>query len=149
MNLQYTCAYHADFAKEKLFWADMAAKGRFAFSAEESYCNNKGYIMTGKSLQYLCAILNSSLVTWWVRNTAATTGMGLTEWTIVTVERIPIPSISAAKQRPFVQLLDRIMTARNTNASSELGELEAQMDQLVFGLYGLMPLEISAVDRFS
>ena len=88
------CAYHEEFTREKLFWADMAAKGRFAFSDGEAYCNNKGYIMTGKSLKYLCAVLNSSLITWWVRNMAATTGMGLTEWTIVTVERLPIPKVS-------------------------------------------------------
>ena len=28
------CAYHAEFSKEKLFWADMANAGRFAFSDE-------------------------------------------------------------------------------------------------------------------
>ena len=75
-EMQDTCAYHEDFAKEKLFWADMAAEGRFAFSVDEAYCNDKGYIMTGASLKYLCAVLNSSLITWWVRNMAATTGMG-------------------------------------------------------------------------
>ena len=48
------CAYHEEFAKEKLFWADMANVGRFAYSDKETYCNNKGYILTGNSLKYLC-----------------------------------------------------------------------------------------------
>ena len=88
------------FTKEKLFWADMAKFGRFAYSDAETYCNNKGYILTGKSLKYLCAVLNSSLITWLIRNTAATTGMGLTEWTVVTVERLPIPKIERRGAAP-------------------------------------------------
>ncbi len=43
-------AYHEDFAKEKLFWMDMSPRGRFAYSDEELYCNNKGFVMTGGPL---------------------------------------------------------------------------------------------------
>ena len=138
------CAYHAEFTKEKLFWADMAAKGRFAFSDEEAYCNNKGYIMTGESLKYLCAVLNSSLITWWVRNMAATTGMGLTEWTIVTVERLPIPKVSRDRQLPFVRLVDRILQTDGFGKEDDM-RLESQMDSLVYELYGLDADEIRAV----
>ena len=81
----------SNFHKEKLLWMDMSPRGRFAYSNEEMYCNDKGFIITGASLKYLCAVLNSAVVTWFVKNTAPTTGMGLTEWTKVAVERIPIP----------------------------------------------------------
>ena len=140
-EMQDTCAYHAEFAKEKLFWADMAVEGRFAFSDEEAYCNNKGYIMTGESLKYLCAILNSSLITWWVRNTAATTGMGLTEWTIVTVGRLPIPKVSSDGQIPFVRLVDRVLQAADTGEGDTM-KIEADIDSLVNELYGLTGDEI-------
>ena len=138
------CAYHAHFQKAKLFWADMAPKGRFAFSDIETYCNNKGYIMTGCSLKYLCAVLNSSLITWWVQNMAATTGMGLTEWTIVTVGRLPIPKISNGRQRPFVELLDCILHADETR-TLDIRRLESQIDSLVYQLYGLNADEVGAV----
>ena len=74
------CAYHADFAKEKLFWMDMTPVGRFAYSDEELYCNNKGFLMTGNHMRFLCGALNSCLVTWFVKQTARTTGLGLTQW---------------------------------------------------------------------
>ncbi len=143
-EMQDTCAYHENFTKEKLFWADMAAKGRFAFSDEEAYCNNKGYIMTGESLKYLCAVLNSRLITWWVRNMAATTGMGLTEWTIVTVERLPIPKVSHGRQLPFVELVDRIVQTDGSGTGDNM-RLESQIDGLVYELYGLSADEIRAV----
>ena len=135
-ELQDTCAYHEDFRREKLFWADMASNGRFALSEKETYCNNKGYIMTGNSLKYLCAVLNSSIITWWVRNMAATTGMGLTEWTIVTVERLPIPKIGPDRQAPLVKLIDRILQLADTSRRDTM-DLEAKLDGLVYDLYGL------------
>ena len=141
------CAYHEEFAKEKLFWADMAKVGRFAYSEKETYCNNKGYILTGNSLKYLCAVLNSSLITWLIKNTAATTGMGLTEWTIVTVERISIPKISPAEQRPFIKLVDRILTAKAADPKADTTKQEAEIDRLVYGLYGLTTKEIAAVEQ--
>ena len=121
----------------------MAAQGRFAFSDEEAYCNNKGYIVTGKSLKYLCAVLNSALITWWVQKMAVTTGMGLTEWTIVTVERLPIPRMSHGKQVPFVNLVDRILLAADTGQGG-IVNLESDIDRLVYELYGLTATEIRA-----
>ena len=79
-ELQDTCAYHDEFTKEKLFWMHMAPRGRFAYSDSGTLCNQKAFIVTGNSIKYLCAILNSKLITWLVKNTAVTTGMGLTQW---------------------------------------------------------------------
>ncbi len=107
------CAYHAEFAKEKLFWMDMSSKGRFAYSDSEMYCNDKGFFMTGKSLKYLCAVLNSTLVTWLIKNTALTTGMGLTQWKKFAVERIPIPKITADKNALITTIVDYIIYLKN------------------------------------
>ena len=139
------CAYHEDFAKEKLFWMDMSPRGRFAYSETEMYCNNKGFIMTGSSLKYLCAILNSTLITWFIKNTARTTGEGLTQWEKFSVERLPIPQIPDAKQRPFIRLVDRILEAKDADPLADITELEAEIDRLVYGLYGLTEGEINAV----
>ena len=138
-------AYLEEFSKEKLFWMDMSDKGRFAYSDAEMYCNDKGFIMTGQSLKYLCAVLNSTLVTWMIRNSALTTGLGLTQWKKFAVERIPVPKLSAAKQRPFVRLVDRILEAKATDPDADTSELEAEIDRLVYDLYGLTEEETAAV----
>ena len=141
------CTFHEEFAKEKLFWMDMSGSGRFAYSESETFCNNKGYIITGRSLKYLCAVLNSMPVTWYMKHTAPTTGMGLTEWTKVAVERIPIPEISDERHLPFVLLVDEILAAKDTNPDVDTAELEEQIDRLVYDLYGLTDEEITAVER--
>ena len=61
---------------------DMSPEKRFAYSEKSMnlYCNDKGSILAGRSQKYLCAILNNSLITWLVMNTALTTGEGLSQW---------------------------------------------------------------------
>ena len=141
------CAYHEEFAKEKLFWMDMSNRGRFAYSETEMYCNNKGFMMTGKSLKYLCAILNSALITWLMKNTARTTGMGLMQWEKFAVERLPIPKISPTEQRPFINLVDSILKAKSANPKGDTTEQEAKIDQLVYKLYGLTIEEVRIVEQ--
>ncbi len=58
-EMQDTCAYHADFAHEKLFWMDLTDSGRFAYEDSERFCLNTVFMMTGQELKYHCAVLNS------------------------------------------------------------------------------------------
>ena len=138
------CAYHEDFKKEKLLWMDMTPQGRFSYSGNEIYCNDKGFMMTGTSLKYLCAVLNSSLITWCMRSAALTTGMGLLQWKKFAVERIPIPKISRPEQSLFIQVVDGILQAKAEDMNFDSSEAEAEIDRRVYELYGLTSSEILA-----
>ena len=146
-ELQDTIAYHKEFCRERLFWMDMSPQGRFAYSDTEGYCNDKGFIMTGESLKYLCAILNSTLITWLMNHTALTTGMGLLQWKKFTVERLPIPKVTTLQQRPFIGLVDAILEAKAAVPEADTSHLEWKIDRLVYDLYGLTEEEDTAIER--
>ena len=139
------CAYHAEFTKEKLFWIDLTEQGRFAYDASEVFCVNSAYMMTGDSIKYLCAVLNSDLTTWFMRNSALNSGMGTTRWVRFTVERIPVPIIDAVQERPFTRLVDEILQVRDAGADTT--DLEADIDWLVCDLYGLSEDEVQAITK--
>ena len=141
-----SCAYHEEFGREKLFWMDMAPEGRFALSRAEMFCNDKGFIMTGPSLAYLCSVLNSNLVTWYVRPTALTTGMGVLQWKRFVVEQVPIPRLPSAEQRPFVNVTRSILKALDTDPQADISTLETEMNRLVYDLYDLSDDEIRLVE---
>ena len=96
-----SCAYYDEFSKEKLFWMQMSGSGRFSYAEGGMFSNQKAFMITGPSLKYLCGLLNSTLSTWFMKNTGVTTGMGLVQWDKFSVQRLPIPEISAEEQRPF------------------------------------------------
>ena len=144
---RWAASYHEEFAKEKVFWMDMSPKARFSYSDTEEYCNDKGFILTGGPLKYLCAILNSSIVTWMMESMALTTGMGLIQWKKFAVQRLPIPKISATEQRPFIRLVDEILEAKSADPDADTSYLEWDIDELVYDLYGLTEEEDTAIER--
>ena len=104
-------------------------------------------MITGESLEYLCAVLNSKLITWLVRRTAVTTGMGLPQWDKFTVERIPIarPNRSTADEiRKIVRLM---LVAIKTADEMEEGRLQRVIDNHFFEIYGLTKEEGDEVSK--
>ena len=144
-ELQDATAYHEDFAKEKLIWIELVENGRFAYDDSGIYGEATSFIMTGAHIKYLCAILNGTLIRWYLRQIAPTSGMGTLRWKKVYIETIPIPQISAAEQRPFIRLIDRILTAKRADPKADTAALEAEIDQLLYRLYGLTDEEIAIV----
>ena len=72
----------------------------------------------------------------------------LARWCLFHGEIIPIPNVSAAKQRPLVNLVDRILAAKVIDPAADAAELEEQIDWLVFDLYNLTNEETAAVAGF-
>ena len=142
---QDATAYFEKFSKEKLMWIELVENGRFAYVDGEMYCANTAYILSGESIKYLCAVLNSTLTTWFMNSTALTSGMGATRWIKTFVETIPVPKLADERQKPFVQLVDRIIEAKDADPETDTSELEEAIDWLVYDLYGLTDEETAAV----
>ena len=140
------CAFHEDYTKEKLVWIDLTDSGRFAYDESGTFCLNTTFFMTGEALKFLCAVLNSRVATWFVRNTALNSGMGTPRWIRGSVERIPVPRLLPDKQHPFISLVDQILEAKATDPNADTVALEAEIDRRVYALYGLTEEEIAVVE---
>ena len=66
-------------------------------------------------------------------------------WFSTTVERIPIPQISAARQRPLTELVDSILAAKAADPAAKTSDDEAEIDRLVYELYGLTEKEVASI----
>ena len=86
-------------------------------------------------------------MTYFMKRTALNSGMGVTRWIRTTVETIPIPKLPAAEQRPFIRLVGDILAAKAADPSADTSAPEAEIDRLVYGLYGLDDEEIATVEE--
>ena len=141
------CAYHADFSKEKLLWIELVNHGRFAYDNSGLYGEATTFLLTGGPIKYLCALLNAKLIRWCLENMAPTSGMGTLRWKKVYVERLPIPRISGSNQRPYDQMIDRVLRMLAHDPNSNRLDAEAEIDQMVYQLYGLTASEIAVVEQ--
>ena len=134
------------YSKEKLFWRRVSKTGTFAYVAEEIYAINAVNIIHGRYLKYLCAVLNSKCIAWYVEPTIPRSGTGTLQWEKAYVETLPIPILEPDKQQPFVKLVDDILNAKTRDPGADIREQEAEIDRLVYQLYGLTEEEIAVVE---
>lgn len=93
------------------------------------------------SLKYILGVVNSSAVNWWFINFISD---GINFYP-ENVRQLPIPIAKAEQQAPIIALVDQILSAKKSNTSADTSALEAEIDDIVFGLYGLTPEEREVV----
>ena len=146
-ELQDSIAYHEDYSKKKLFWIELADRGRFSYHDGKLFGEATTFVLTGEYLKFLCAVLNSKLTHWYLRHSAPTSGMGTPRWKKVYVETVPIPNMSPSEQRLLVRLVDRIIAAKDVDLDANVAAEEKEIDRLVYELYGLNRQEIAVVEE--
>jgi hypothetical protein len=59
---------------------------------------------------------------------------------------LPIPKAELEKQTSIIQLVSQIIDIKGKNPTADTSNLEREIDQLVYALYGLTPEEIAIVE---
>jgi hypothetical protein len=137
------CAYLDDFEKEKIIFSKASQEKSFSFDFKYTFLLNTSYFISGNNLKYLIVFLNSNFINFAFLKFYQ--GGGIEgEITLQAIENIPIPLLSEPEQQPFIDLVNQIL------AKKEQGEdttaLENEIDQMMYGLYGLTEEEIKIVE---
>ncbi|MFH1097428.1 MAG: TaqI-like C-terminal specificity domain-containing protein, partial [Candidatus Desantisbacteria bacterium] len=153
-DFQDNIAYHPVFEKEKLVWLSISDKPAFALDTKRMYVTAPAYIMTSNEglNKYLLALLNSKTLEWYLDKVSSSTGQGTNQWSKIFVEQLPICRISFEEQKPFIELVNRILPLTqsedypsNPPKQSQVKALEQEIDQMVYQLYNLTDEEIRIV----
>jgi adenine-specific DNA-methyltransferase len=143
------CNFYDDFDRERIVWIELSDKARFTRCPAGVWCLNTAYFMlppAGYAPNFLLGVLNSRLIDFYFRLITQTSGMGVTRWFNVYVEKFPIPTVPPQKQKAVERLVDRILAAKQRDPEADTSALEQQIDQLVYALYSLTPEEIKVVE---
>lgn len=104
------------------------------------------------NLKFILSILNSKLCYLWLYNKGKRKG-NILELMQKPLSEIPIKKISEDEQKPFVEIIDKILTITNSSdypvnseKQARVKDYEKQIDELVYKLYGLAPEEIDLIE---
>ncbi len=142
------CAYLEDFEKEKIVWAEMTDKPRFIYD-NKGFLTNQTCYFIARGDQYLCGVLNSKLIYFFMRQMASNLGVGAFRWIKQYIERLPIPKITTKNQELAQKITDyaeRILKAKEKDPKANTQELEQKIDALVYQLYNLTDEEIKIIE---
>ncbi len=130
------CTYLNDFQRPKIIYPEITKFINFYYDVSGHYLtNNKCFIITGSSLEFLTCFFNSSLFKYCFLNNFPELLGGTRELRKIFFEKIPVIKITEQKNQVFKQKITEIQTLKK-NSQSTL-HLEKEVDTLIFDLYNL------------
>jgi len=141
-----SCIYWKEFEQPKIVIPAITSDVEYAADYEEHFSNDKTSICVTSEPNYLLGLLNSKVLWWFIRQTAASKQGGFYEFKPMYVSVLPIPTVPTEKQKPVERLVERVLAAKQKNPAADTSALEREIDQQVYALYGLTPEEIKIVE---
>ena len=139
------------FSKERILLRETGSFLTAIYLGEETIYSNRSLysiLITDKALntKYVLALLNSKLFQWYY----STMFKGDTELfpkiRIAQAKLLPILKVDKAKQRPIIELIDKLLCEKK-QSTSDTSTLEREIDELVYQLYNLTPEEIAIIEQ--
>ena len=135
------------FQGEKIISVRKWARPIFTYVDFDGYVSQTFFLIKTKriNLKYLTGLLNSRLVTFWLKHRGKMQG---TNYQIDKQPLLAIPLISppSEEQVPIATLVNQILAAKHTDSEADISTLESEIDKLVYALYDLPPEEIAIVE---
>lgn len=145
-----------DFFQPKIVSPQRSYENTFAYTEKEWLASADVYFITSLdfdlSLKYVLALLNSKLYYKWLFYRGKRKGKML-ELYLTPLSEIPIKKARAWQQKPFIELVEKVLKItktddylKNAEKQAKVHDLEHQIDGLVYKLYGLTEDEIKIVE---
>ena len=126
----------------------------------EAYYDNEGKCIAGKStiiipqndcdeqdMIYLLAILNAKIIQYYINQSYSALGIdGGINFSVDIVNALPIPLATANEKKAIVECTNILLRTKKANPLADTSALEAEIDRLVYDLYGLTEDEIAIVE---
>ena len=142
-----------EITNQKLFTPDIAPSPRFSYDDKGKYtftggaAGGYGIIPELESdFLYLLAILNSKIAFWFISKISTQMRGGWYSFESKYIKNIPIPEGSLDKRKEIDNLVIKLLSNKKQNPSADTAALEAEIERLVYKLYGLSEEEIGIVE---
>lgn len=138
--------YYEDFNKDKIMWGLISGNWGFALDEEKHFLTSASFFLTSETipLKFLLALFNSELYRYYFIKVGEYTAGGAYVLKKTSVEKFIIPSIDEKEQKPFIVLVDKILSAKQQGKTSK--ELEKQIDDLVYKLFDITTEEQKIIE---
>ena len=142
-EIQDNIAYYAEFEQPKIVYSDIAQFAKFSWDVTGSYSGNTAYFIPTDE-DWLVGLLNSSLIWWFYVCVSNSIRGGFVRFFTQYMELLPVFPATESQKSPIVERVHAIL---ENPENPVVSELEAEIDELVFDLYGLTEEERRLVLR--
>jgi adenine-specific DNA-methyltransferase len=143
------CSFFDDFKEPKIIWIELTDTNKFAICDDEIYLLNSAYFLLPPkdlNINYLNGLLNSKVIKYYLRLIANTSGVGTARWINIYVKDFPIARGEMIETK-IEEIVTKILFLKKQKPATDTTNLENQIDQLVYQLYGLTEEEIKIIEN--
>jgi len=97
------------------------------------------------SYQYVLALLNSKLASWFYYWFIYNRAIRTMHFDGYYMGKLPVKKVPMAEQEPFISTVDNILAAKKENPEADTSRWEEEIDNLAYSLYGLSPEETNII----
>ncbi|WP_330202920.1 DUF7149 domain-containing protein [Cyanobacterium sp. DS4] len=148
---RYSANFNAD---EKIIVRQTGDTLIATIDTEKFICMNNLHVITydkqknnfNLSFKYILALINSQLLDYYHYMMNPEKGEALAEVKKENLEKLPIKIISEEEEKPFIEIVEKILEKKRENPEADTKELERNIDEMVYKLYELTAEEIAIVE---
>lgn len=141
-----SCAYWQAFEQPKIVIPAIADSVEYAGDKQGFYSNDKTSICVSDEIPFLLGLLNSRLLWWVIQRTAASKQGGFYEFKPMYVSVLPIPSVAKTEKSLLIKASEKAIATKHDYPEKDMSALEGEIDQIVYGVYGLNTDEIKLIE---
>ncbi len=145
------CSFFEDFKHPKIVWIELSDIGRFAYVKDEMYLLNSAYFLVPPPQTvpcYLLAVLNSSVIRFYLVSSAETSGVGTSRWINNYVKSFPVAIPGSTIQQKISFLAEYCMEANRSGSRLIYTFFDQLLDSLIYELYFTDELKAAGKDIF-
>ncbi|MDM3846132.1 MAG: TaqI-like C-terminal specificity domain-containing protein [Aphanizomenon gracile PMC638.10] len=145
-EIQDNIAYYKEFEETKIVYPNICKRNEFTWDNSSYYTNQKAFIIPTNS-KYLLGVLNSSVVMWLFTQLLAKLQNDFYEPSKIFIKEFPIPKLTDTQDACVTEIVDKILEIKRQNPKADTRELEREIDEIVYKLYGLEKEEIQIIEE--
>jgi hypothetical protein len=136
-----------EFEQPKIVIPAITNNVEYAFDCDKHFSNDKTSICITSNPHFLLGLLNSKVLWWFIRQTAASRQGGFFEFKPMYVSALPIPQAQPAQKAKVEKLVKRIVDLKKQDGAVDVSAIEHEIDLVVFSLYELDPAEVDIISK--
>lgn len=142
-EIQDSIAYYEEFEKPKIVYPDICEKPEFSFDESGAFLANTLYLLPTENYS-MVGLLNSSLLHFYYRNCSSTIRGGWLRYIRIYMEQLPMCRLTSSAEKTLTRHVGMLLCEKNQPET--VSQIENEIDELVFGLYGLTDAERKIVE---
>jgi type I restriction-modification system DNA methylase subunit len=153
------CAYYDLFGAPKIVWGNLATRSSFSLDETNGFYVNAPACFLPTSSRYVLGILNSKLMSYFLKSICAERQGGFIEQKPVYVSQVPISKPTKEQEIDVTQHVEKMLqlnekllkigdklTDERAGIEDEIKKIDTEIDELVFRIYGLTEDEKAIVE---